>query len=179
MRALDWTQTGAIWPMEVSTSLKWYDFGALLHVIHEARIRLVVEIGVEHGGCAALLAAHGRFSGMAYRGIDITLAGLHPAVRDLPIYERDAWTPETVEQVARWMAEVDGPALLFCDGGNKPKELHLYAPLIRPGDVLMGHDYHNEYGDAALAPMPPNVTQVRADWLEPTLLCLFRHAGDV
>lgn len=171
MRALDWTLTGGVWPMGVSTSLTWYDVGAILHVIHEAHIRLVVEVGVEHGGLAALLASYGRYTGLRYRGIDISLASLHPAVRDEPIVERDAWAAETIAEVARWMSEVDGPALLFCDGGDKPKELHLYAPLLRPDDVLMGHDYHNEYGDAEIATVPAE--RLRAEWLDKTLLCLF------
>lgn len=175
MKPLDWTLTGAIWPVGVSTSLTWSDIGVILHVIQAAGIRLVVEIGVEHGGLAALLAAYGQVTGVAYRGLDITLAALHPVVRDLPIVARDAWRAETVAEVRGWMDAANGPCLIFCDGGDKPKELHLYAPLLRPGDVLMGHDYHNEYGDAELVSMPPSVVRVHAVWLERTLLCLFQR----
>ena len=176
MRPLDWTLTGGVWPMGISTSLTWYDIGAILHVIHAAHIRLVVEIGVEHGGLAALLRAYGAYTGVVYRGIDITLDALHPAMLLPGIVQRDAWAAATIDEVRQWMADVPGPALIFCDGGDKPRELRLYAPLVRPGDMLMGHDYRNEYGDAAIQDMPPNVCRVQDEWLDKTLLCLWEAA---
>jgi cephalosporin hydroxylase len=162
--------------MGISTSLTWYDIGAILHVIQVANARLVVEIGVEHGGLAALLLAYGAATGVAYRGLDITLAALHPVMHVPALVQRDAWAMATIIEVQQWMAETPGPTLILCDGGDKPKELRLYAPLIRPGDVLMGHDYRNEYGDAAIQDMPPNVRRVRDDWLDKTLLCLWEAA---
>ena len=172
-----WKHTGQIWPIGVSCSLTWLDLGAIAHILHAAHIRLVIEIGVEHGGLAAYLAAYCHYTGCVYRGIDITLNALDPTVRaemaHTQIEERDAWSAATVARVAAWLAEHDGPALIICDGGDKPKELKLYAPLLRPGDVLIGHDYHNEYGDDALLDMPRAVAQVRHDWLDDTLLCVF------
>ncbi len=172
-----WRQTGGIWPMGVSCSLTWYDLGAIAHIIQDARIRTVIEIGVEHGGLAAWLTAYCHYTGCRYRGIDITFAPLHPTVRDdmasNQLEERDAWSAETVARVGQWMAEYPAPALIICDGGDKPKELKLYAPLLRPGDVLLGHDYHNEYTDEALVDMPAMVEQVHTDWLDDTLLCMF------
>lgn len=176
MRPLDWTLTGGVWPMGISTSLTWYDVGAILHVVHESRAGLVVEIGVEHGGLGALLLAYSAYTGITYRGLDITLGALHPAMRVPEIVARDAWATETVAEVQGWMAKAPGPVLIFCDGGDKPRELHLYAPLIRPGDVLIGHDYHNEYGEEAIQGMPPNVKRVRTDWLDKTLLCVWEGA---
>lgn len=169
-----WRQTGGVWPMGVSCSLTWYDLGAIVHIIQAMQIRSVVEIGVEHGGLAAFLLAYGRYTGLAYYGIDITLNPLHPVVREHGsghIIERDAWNAATIAAVGRWLAIRPAPALIICDGGDKPKELKLYAPLLRQGDVLIGHDYHNEYVDAALLDVP--ATQVRADWLDDTLLCMF------
>ena len=34
--------------------------------------------------------------------------------------------------------------LLFCDNGKKEKELRLYAPLLREGDILGVHDWDTE-----------------------------------
>lgn len=169
-----WRQTGGIWPMGVSCSLTWYDAGAILHTIQTAHIRTVLEIGTEHGGLTALLRAYGQYTGLMYRGIDITLAPLHTEVRardGVAIDQRDAWAPSTVEELGRWLAEMPAPALIFCDGGDKPKELAIYAPLLRIGDVLLGHDYHNEYVDDAIADVPAE--QIRTDWLDDTLLCMF------
>ena len=170
-----WRQTGAIWPLGVSCSLTWYDLGAIAHIIQTAHIRTILEIGVEHGGLSAWLEAYGYYTGCIYHGIDITLNALHTKVRDDmaggQIEEYDAWTEETVARMGRFLAEHPAPALIICDGGDKPKELHLYAPLLRVGDVMVGHDYHNEYGDDAIATVPAR--QVHADWLDDTLLCMF------
>ena len=171
-----WRRTGAIWPIGVSCSLTWCDLGAIAHIIQTAGIKTVLEVGVEHGGLASYLRAYGIYTGLAYRGIDITLNALNQAVRERDISAidaRDAWTQATVDEMRDWLHDAPAPALIFCDGGNKPRELHLYAPLIRYGDVLLGHDYHNEYGDDSLTGMPNTVEQVRADWLDDTLLCMF------
>lgn len=176
MTSAHWRQTGGIWPMGVSTSLTWYDVGALLTLIPLFGVRLVVEIGVEHGGLAALLASYGRYTGRDYRGVDISLRSLAPAVREHAgalLYERDAWATDTLAEVATWLGQHPRPALIFCDGGDKPRELRTYARIIRPGDILVGHDYHNEYVDDALWGLE-HLERVRADWLDDTLLCVFR-----
>lgn len=176
MPSAHWRQTGGIWPLGVSTSLTWYDFGALLTIIQRYGIRTAIEIGVEHGGLAALLSSYGRYSTLAYRGIDISLRSLAPAVRqnDEPrLIERDAWRPATIAEVGNWLEILPAPALIFCDGGDKPKELRLYAPLLRRGDVLAGHDYHNEYVDDALVGLPDDLIRLTHDWLADTLICAF------
>jgi cephalosporin hydroxylase len=177
-----WRHTGTIWPLGVSCSLTWYDLGAIAHILQGARIRAVLEIGVEHGGLAAYLAAYCHATkACTYRGIDITLNALDWHVRtDMgeAILERDAWSDATVAEVRAWLAAVPAPALIICDGGDKPKELKLYAPLLRTGDVLIGHDYHNEYGDTELADMPAMVEQVHEEWLDDTLLCMFVRRGE-
>ncbi len=169
-----WKQTGGIWPLGVSCSVTWLDLGAIAHIIQIAHIRTVLEIGVEHGGLSAWIMAYGRYNNVAYRGIDITLNALQTQVGIVDrsaFVERDAWTNEAVEDARGWLERQPAPALIICDGGDKPKELHLYAPLLRDGDVMIGHDYHNEYGDNAIADV--GATQVQADWLDDTLLCMF------
>ena len=173
-----WQRTGGIWPLGVSCSLTWLDLGAIAHILQVGRIQTVLEVGVEHGGLAAWLRSYGLYTGAVYRGLDITLNALHTVVRDRDISaidQRDAWSPATVSEIATWLDAQPAPALIICDGGDKPRELHLYAPLLRMGDVLIGHDYHNEYGDDALVDMPAE--QVRADWLDDTLLCMFVVRG--
>lgn len=174
MTSAHWRQTGAIWPIGISCSLTWLDLGAITYILQSSDIRLVVEIGVEHGGLAAYLAPYCCYTGCVYRGLDITLAALDNRLRrDLTgvVIERDAWDPATVAEVGGWVAQTDGPALIFCDGGDKPKELHLYASVLRPGDVLIGHDYNNEYTEEAIADI--SLTRIYTDWLADTLLCAF------
>lgn len=35
----------------------------------------------------------------------------------------------------------EGQVLVLCDGGNKPKEFEFFSKMIKPGDVIMAHDY--------------------------------------
>lgn len=150
-----WRQTGGIWPCGVSCSLTWYDLGAIAHVIQTAHIRSVLEIGVEHGGLSAWLMAYCRYTGCAYRGVDITLNALQTRVRDLDsmnFVECDAWAPANVREAGLWIIEQPAPCLIICDG----------------------HDYHNEYADDAIATVPAK--QVHADWLDDTLLCMWIKA---
>jgi len=172
-----WRHTGAIWPVGVSSSVTWLDLGAIAHILQVGGIRSVLEIGVEHGGLSAWLLAYCRYTGCTYRGVDITLNALNTTVRALDsasMVERDAWTEAAVDDARRWLADNPAPALIICDGGDKPKELHLYAPLLRPGDVMVGHDYHHEYGDAQIATVPAR--QEHADWLDDTLLSMWVRA---
>jgi len=35
--------------------------------------------------------------------------------------------------------------LLFCDNGDKKREINLFGPLLKPGDVLAAHDFGTEW----------------------------------
>jgi len=45
--------------------------------------------------------------------------------------------PELIEDYIK----SEGVTLVLCDGGNKITEFKTIAPLIKPGDVIMAHDY--------------------------------------
>lgn len=178
-----WRQTAAIWPIGVPTSLTWHDIGAIVHVIQAARVTVVIEIGVDQGGLAALLLAYRQYAQQQYSippltnyfGVDINLETVSRSVLDphrAHFLQADAWAPATVDRVR---AEIAGHsrALIFCDGGDKPKDLRTYAPILRSGDVLMAHDYQNEYGDSALADLPRDLERLTPPWLAQTLCCLF------
>jgi cephalosporin hydroxylase len=35
----------------------------------------------------------------------------------------------------------DGPIIVFCDGGSKKNEFNILSKYLRPGDVILAHDY--------------------------------------
>jgi hypothetical protein len=35
----------------------------------------------------------------------------------------------------------EGQTLVLCDGGNKPAEFKYLAKMLKPGDIIMAHDY--------------------------------------
>lgn len=40
------------------------------------------------------------------------------------------------------------PMLLWCDNGDKPREVELYAPFLERGDILAVHDWDTEISQA-------------------------------
>ena len=82
----------------------------------------------------------------------------------------------------------ENQVLVICDGGDKPKEFEMFSRLLKPGDIIMAHDYsrdeelyrvyikHNvwrwceiQYKDIALAVAEQN--------LEPVLTEEFQEAA--
>lgn len=39
------------------------------------------------------------------------------------------------------------PSFLYCDDGNKPREIQVYAPVLPPGSVLGVHDWGTEISE--------------------------------
>ena len=38
----------------------------------------------------------------------------------------------------------EGQVLVLCDGANKPKEFEFFSRMIKPGDIIMAHDYSRD-----------------------------------
>lgn len=52
----------------------------------------------------------------------------------------DIWKCE--DEIAKLIAS-PGISYVLCDGGDKPRELALFAPYLKPGDVIAAHDYNH------------------------------------
>ena len=63
--------------------------------------------------------------------------------------------------------------LVFCDNWNKPKEFQIYSGIIKPGDLLLVHDYPREFNeensDFNL------LDRIELDYLKDTRLVLFQR----
>lgn len=130
----------------------WNEIGHILNIIATHDIKLFVEIGVLDGGLAALMIDRVSYiRDFWYIGIDLPehlKTYLDPRVGSACLHGRklmlgaDAWDEKTVA----WVAEKNagGRAMIYCDGGNKIKEAHLYWPILRPGDLLGVHDYSDD-----------------------------------
>lgn len=64
----------------------------------------------------------------------------------------DVWRPEFQHDLQN-MITADSPAVLFCDGGNKPLEMRTFVPFLKPGDFVAVHDWGNEIGPDDIAPV--------------------------
>jgi len=111
-------------------------------------ITRIVELGTACGGLALFFGLHmfGRRDG---RVLTLDIA---PSMSDewyrlanllnIEFRKRNIWDESTVNEVSEFIKS--GRALIFIDGGNKPKELTLYAPHAKKNDLIMTHDYAAE-----------------------------------
>lgn len=91
----------------------------------------------------------------------------------------DLYAPKTLAKIERKLAN-SRRALILCDGGDKPRELKMIAPLLkkpeRRRDILMAHDWGTEVHEADIpagfAKLQP--WQAQAEGLETRQLILHR-----
>jgi len=143
-------------PYGVLVGHTWAEVGIVLEIINQFEIKCFVEIGVHRGGLAMLMThATEHIPNFRYLGLEIDRDLVVPTVKKLfnPVVtgrgERDLWIrdahdPTAVESVQNWISNPPGPALIYCDGGDKPHEFRLYAPILRIGDYIAAHDF--DYG---------------------------------
>jgi len=102
----------------------------------------VLEIGTADGGLTILL--RDLLDEARLKATDLWTCD--PSVRERPhlvhpgimYYAVDALNSTVLEYHVKY---AEGPALVLCDGGNKPAEFNKYAKFLRSGDVIMAHDY--------------------------------------
>lgn len=59
---------------------------------------------------------------------------------------------ESIGGVRMFIKNSEKGLCLFCDNGNKEKEIELYAPYLKQGDVLLVHDWGTEVHAENIAP---------------------------
>jgi hypothetical protein len=122
--------------------------------------KLVVEIGTSSGGLSLLLKDLCDGIGAKFVTYEIN-EGLRDELsqrfgfvsRNIDMRVCDIFQPENIRALVSAIQE-PGRVLLLCDGGNKVREFNLFAPYLKPQDVIMAHDYapngdvfHAEYVD--------------------------------
>ena len=147
------------------------DYVIWTRILDEHPVELIVELGTAWGGFALYLShlatAHGigfvTFDRVDHRtaGPDRTFGNREAAAADLG----DAFVcadvlanPEVVIGAIRGRRVV-----LLCDNGDKPREVALFAPELRPGSVLVAHDWGTEIG---WEDIPLCLIQLYGDWCD-------------
>lgn len=98
----------------------------------------IIEIGTWQGGFSWFLWAQAQARNQMFWTCDVIQPDKEP-----PEFERlDVWAnPERIREVINYP---QGPVALFCDGGNKPRELANFAPMCPVGSVILVHDWGTE-----------------------------------
>lgn len=105
----------------------------------------VIEIGTAWGGLSIFLSLACFMHGMEFYTFDIE--GRHQ-VRVGQLLHRlgskykrlNVFRDKGIAEI-RSLIEPEGRVLLLCDGGSKKKEIQIFSPFLKVGDVIMGHDY--------------------------------------
>lgn len=120
----------------------WVDLYAWESILNgNPQLRGIVELGTWQGGLSGWLWAQARLREMMF----ITFDAVRPTypIRYTGFARCDVFrNPEAVEGAIHDFGE---PLLLFCDGGNKPRELRTFAPMLKdPGSLVLVHDWGTE-----------------------------------
>jgi len=111
----------------------------------------VIELGTGHGGMSLFLGSF--ICDRAGRVLTIDRVRLMDGGYDLWIQsaqkynvsflQKDVFEPDTVKDVSNFIA--GHRALIFCDNGEKKREVAVYAEILKKGDLLLAHDYNGEF----------------------------------
>jgi cephalosporin hydroxylase len=119
------------------------------YAIEHYRPARIIELGTYTGGLSLALGVHAWMIGAAVVTYDRMSPNeqIAPLAKLLGIEYRtcDLYAPDTQADIARRICD-PGVTYLLCDGGDKNRELALFMPHLKPGDVIAAHDY-DVYGD--------------------------------
>jgi len=105
----------------------------------------IIEIGSGQGNFSFYLYLISRVHDLEFSTYEINHSFMTQSEfkRELGFYDhahqKDCFSSDIAEQIAR-----PGGTLLFCDGGNKPREFNHFARFLKPGDLIGAHDWEQE-----------------------------------
>ncbi len=110
----------------------------------------IVELGTGHGGMSIHLGSF--ICGRGGNVLTIDRVRIMDGGYDLwskflskyhvTFIERDVFHPSTVIEVSNFIQNYR--AMIFCDNGDKKREVELYAKILKKGDILLAHDHPGE-----------------------------------
>ena len=131
-------------PFGIPTAQTWNQVGALFEDIDKFEVTLFVELGVYFGGLAEMMIIRQSInSNFKYFGVQLDAEELHKRIKD-KIRIGDVLDPKIVGKIAEIVSNNPGLAMIYCDAGNKPREMITYTPILRLGDYIRVHDYPGE-----------------------------------
>lgn len=139
----------------------WSDFYLWERFLTEhIEARSIIEIGTGGGGASIFLLMQAIDRGMSFDTFDQFEAPawkLSPLCSMLGLQDHfhvgDVWgaSGDVIRQIIADPAR--HPLVLFCDGGNKPREYREFGALLLPGDLIVVHDWMNEFGPLDMKPV--------------------------
>jgi len=139
------------YPYGIKMAQSYLDLGYFLELVWRCKVATFVELGVHVGGMAAIMSSCENFADWdyLYLGVELDPGPIHPKVKKhARIIIGSCFDGETVEAVKNFVHSRNSPAVIYCDDGEKKREVVVYEPILRSGDFIFAHDYNSEIVDA-------------------------------
>lgn len=116
----------------------------LSYLIETGDFKRVIELGTHFGGLSALLGLQCQLIGATLDTFDLKSKILYQEWLDRFKVRSHLCNVFSKEGTAiiQDLIEKPGRVLMLCDNGAKVREVNLFAPMLKPGDVIGAHDYH-------------------------------------
>ncbi len=129
----------------------WEDLALWERLLNEQPVRALLEIGTGSGAFSTFLLAQCRARRIRFLSFDILPHSVENAVTQalelaLRLRVGDVWTSGMIEIDTILRTRCCHPLLVFCDGGDKRREVRMFAGLLEAGDLLAAHDWGTEIG---------------------------------
>jgi cephalosporin hydroxylase len=134
---LRWNSYGSVSFAGVPVCQYWAEFVLWEALLNEREYDTVVELGTFSGGFSLYLASQAEHRGIGFRTYDV-----RKPEREIPGFVQiDIYACQ--EEVGSHMRRHD-PVIVFCDGGNKPRELKTFSRYVTGDSTLVVHDWGTE-----------------------------------
>jgi hypothetical protein len=143
-------------PYDINIGLTWWQIPYLLTLVETYKVETFIEIGVLNGGIGTFLATRCAFvPNFKWIGVELVpdlvddrfIRYMKSMSNENELIIGDAFTGEIQERINNYIKDTKGRACIFCDNGNKPREIKEYSKFIRTGDIICVHDYPGEIGN--------------------------------
>lgn len=125
-------------PFGIKTSHTWHEIGQILRIINDLDIETFIELGCHVGGLASIVGCNMFYKSFKYVGVDSKAEHFDNSVDQLfALQQEDIFeSPEELINKHR-----QGKTFVYCDDGDKVKEMNIFYKFLLPGDVIACHDY--------------------------------------
>ena len=141
---------------DVLAAQSWGQVSAHLDIINRYKIKLFIELGTYMGGLVTHIIPNIILDdSFHYLGYEIVPSAVHPKIKRFSfqnprcqIVLDNMFTQSNLDYIKTRIETAPGTVYVFCDGGDKPKELLTFSTFLRKGDIISVHDYtYNQKGE--------------------------------
>ena len=149
-----WWRFGGVSFCGVPAAQYWVEFILWETLLNEKAYSAIVELGTWQGGFSLYLATQAEGRELIFRTYDIKSPERHiPGFVQLDIFAH-------AEEIGEHLRSHE-PVILFCDGGNKPRELKTFSRYLGPESTIVVHDWGTEM---LPVDVPDNVQMIHEEW---------------